>query len=256
MSELNSPQIAHAPAVQQQIPAAFDAKARQHIPLEVECDGETFVVVHVFDPFDNVDRMVAYYERLQQRLTQSTIKGGVASESDTLAANVWLWDKLAVGMEGRGEPGDELPEDWKALVDDEEKDAAINALLGVQVVPIPAQEADGKRLAWGQKTSYFTVPLRVRFGAYQVETRHRIRKYSAEQFRRYKVATSRAEHVPGSRLDRSDTILATAARELGDLYQELRESVENYVGDEVPLPHRVVVMRQVFGGGLAAPVKK
>lgn len=246
MQDLNSPQSA--------IPTEFDAKAQQRIPIQVEVDGETFEVVHVFDPYDNTDRMVEYCKRLKSVLLPSEVKGGVASESETFEANVWLWDKLAVGMEGRGEPGEPLPEDWKEQVDDEEKNFAINQLLGTQAVAVAAKASD-RRLAWGQRATHVAVPLIVRFGPYQIRVVHHMKKNSAAQASLYERLTSRREHVPGSRLNQSETWLPTAARDLYDLYLEMQESVEKYKDGVVPLPHALVVLRNVFSGGMESKVK-
>jgi hypothetical protein len=246
MPEQNSPQ---AP------PTEFDANAPQTIFIKVEIDGVSFTVGHIFDPYNNLDRMVEYFKRLKSVLLPSEIKGGVASEDDTVTANSWLWEKLAVGMVGRGDSDDELPEDWKQEIENDERDYAINQLLGAQIIPVATVSAEG-RLAWGRKVTHIAVPMLVRFGSYQVRVTHHLKKYSASQLTLYKRLASRREHVPGDTINKAETQLPSAARELYDLYLDMRESVEGYSGGLVPLSHALLALRHVFSTGMESEVKK
>lgn len=247
MSENNSPQ--------QNPPTEFDAAAQQVIFIKLELEGESFTVGHVFAPYDNLDRMVEYFKRLKSVLLPSEIKGGVASEDDTLMANGWLWEKLAVGMLGRGDSDEQLPDDWQTFIEDDERDYAINQLLGAQIIPTTAVSGEG-RLAWGRKPTHVAVPMLVRFNSYQVRVTHHLKKYNASQLSIYKRLVSRREHVPGDTLNKAETVLPSAAREIFDLYLEMRESVEGYKDDVVPLPHALLALRHVFSTGMESEVKK
>lgn len=245
----------NGPQRNQTIPTEFDAAAQQTICFKVEMDGQKYTVAHVFASYDNLDRMVEYFKRLKSFLLPSEIKGGVNSEDDTLEANIWLWNKLAVGMLGRGDSDDQLPDDWQKQIDDEEKDFAINQLLGVQLIPVASVAGEG-RLGWGRKPTHVAVPMNVRFNEYQLKVTHHLSKPSASQLATYKRLVSRREHLPGDTMNKAETRLPAAARELYDLYLEMRESVEGYKDGLVPLPHALLALRQAFSTGMESDVKK
>ncbi|MBD0370329.1 MAG: hypothetical protein ICV60_05800, partial [Pyrinomonadaceae bacterium] len=113
------------------IPTEFDASAQQRVPIKVEYEGEFYEVHHVFGPIDNEDLMAEYAKRCTTILRSGEVKGSVDRESDTFEADVWLWNKLAVGIEGMGDE-EELPEDWKDRVEDEDKAYAIQQLLATE----------------------------------------------------------------------------------------------------------------------------
>lgn len=238
------------------LPSKFDAKAQQRVPIKVEYEGEHYVVEHVFNSYENKDLMAEYASRCKTKLRSGEVKGAVERESDSFEANVWLWNKLADSIEGMGEEGEELPDDWKERVEDEDKDYAIRQLLATEILPLDVvAKGSGKRLPWGYKKTSSLIRLRVRFGAYQIDTEHYLKTPDPKQSARFHKLMSRAQHVPGSRLSQPDTMLPSRARELGALYNELKENVTGYVDDIVPLNHEVDVVIHHMSGGQEGVIK-
>ncbi len=247
-ADTNNPQAA--------FPSHFDAKAQQRVPIKVEYEGEFYVVEHIFDPYDNEDRLADYAERCKTTLRSGEVKGSVDRETDSFEANVWLWNKLAVGIIGMGDGGEELPDDWKERVDDEDKDYAIQQLLATDIVPLATvAKESGKSLPWGYKTTTSLVQLRARFGAYQVVLGHYMKKANPGQLARFQKLRSQSRQVPGSRLNHADLIKPMLAREYGKLYKELKESVTGYVDDIVPLNHQMDIVIYHLSGGQEGVIK-
>lgn len=237
-------------------PTQFDAKAQQRVPIKVEYDGEHYVVEHVFGSYENKDLMAEYASRCKTKLRSGEVKGAVERESDSFEANVWLWNKLSDSIEGMGDEGEELPDDWKDRVEDEDKDYAIRQLLATEIIPLDTvAKSSGKRLPWGYKKTSSLIRLRVRFGAYQIDTEHYLKTPDPKQSSRFHKLMSRAQHVPGSRLSQPDTMLPSRARDLAKLYNELKESVTGYVDDIVPLNHEVDVVIHHMSGGQESVIK-
>ena len=241
--ENTSPKAAETNNPLSMIPTEFDARAQQRVPIKVEFDGEFYLVDHVFAPYDNEDVMTEYAKRCKTILRSSEVKGAVDRESDTFDANVWLWNKLAVGIEGMGEEEDEQPENWKGLVDDDDKNYAVKQLLATEIVPLDTvAKESGKRLPWGYKKTNSLIQLRARFGAYQITLGHYMKKADPQQTKRFHTLLSRSQQVTGSRLSQPDTMLPSSARDLGKLYKELQEEAVGYKDNIVPLNHQVDVL--------------
>jgi hypothetical protein len=224
----------------------YDAGATQRVPFAVEYKGRTFTLHYNFAPL--TDEVLKEYDRLRDvRLAPVDAnlagqKGALETKINSFAASVWLWNELALSVEGIGRPGDPMPEDWKSRIDDRDKAGAIDdALLACQIVPPPASEP-GEYLPWEWVDDTSTVYLKAVYAGHEVLTEHVLRKPSKAQVDEYRAFTSSSYLVQGQKINRGERRIPPRAAKLGRLYDALVESTGGYRG-AVPLHHKTIVVQ-------------
>jgi hypothetical protein len=225
----------------------YNSGAKQRIPFMIEFGGEMFEVAFVLDA--QTDNALINYDRLCDRRffaanqKETGERNAVESVDKSFDAAIWLFNDRAISAEGFGEPGEQLPNDWKDSIADADKAAVIDeAYLAAGVVPLPiATPGRVLPLNYGKNAPISTIHLRALFEGNELTLGHVMRPATADQVATYKAIQKERLIVQGTRLNKGETRIPPKARKLGALYDQLMESVTGYVNDHVPLHHKMVV---------------
>ena len=238
-------------------PPVYCSREPIRMPFYVEDDGERYEIAVLFDLND--EQIKEYEGRRHQRLTQAdpdetaNLKGLVQENQDVIAKD-WLFNELAVGVEGMGEEGEEAPEDWKSYFETEDRVAMIDLLLACDVVQLPLVPA-GKRLAWKRRTDSRTTLVRALCNGYQVTMKHvQPEKADADTLSDYKGIMQRAALIQGSKVGGGDFYIPSRLGPLGEIYDRLHIRAENYDGP-VPVHHKAQIVMHNLGSQVEAVSK-
>lgn len=229
-------------------PIVFDADAaEQRVPLSLERKGKIYKVAHIFRPPTD-DDLVEYERRRNVRMREANKaelgERGMAMQSDSEKAAIWLWDRLAVRLEGYVNA-----DNWREKVSPQDKEYAVTqGLLACEAYSPEAESAgaedlldfddDGELIA--------TVELSCFAGEDQLTTLHTLRAPSAADLKQYKDLMRTSYTVRGRRLNKADIRVPSKAKPLANLYDRLVERVEGYAG-RVPLHHKMAVILEHLG---------
>lgn len=231
-------------------PILYDANKQQRIPFLIEHAGESYEVAFVLDC--QTDSALTTYEKLLDRRfvaadqRETGERNAVESIDKSFEASVWLFDDRAVTAEGFNEASEQLPEDWKDSIANEDKAAVIDeAYLAAAVVPLPmAKPGKLLPLSYRKEVPLSTINLKALFEGNELLLGHVMRPASADQVARFKSIQKERLLVQGTRLGKGETRIPPKARKLSALYDELTESVTGYVADRVPLHHKMIVITE------------
>jgi hypothetical protein len=240
----------------------YDADAEHRIPVTKEVGGEQVVVTFILGSQD--DKALKEYDRLCNRRLEE-VDANEAGEQNAMTsrdsadqAAQWLFDDRASGVEGIGDEGQELPPDWKRLIDDRDKIAAIDqGYLATGEVPKPPAKP-GKRLPWNYKTAGAAKVIRIRafYNGFELELLHsRSAIPSAEQMAEFKSLQSSAASVGGKRLGQRELLILAKSGRYGALYDSLGYQTDGYKG-RVPLHHKRKVVEIDLAGDAKVIAKK
>lgn len=219
------------PAATLPAPVLFDADARQLVPVQLELDGSTYELALTLAPA--TDKVLAAYAR---RCAEASAEGEEDSRETfgarvgaALDATVTLFDRLAEGLDGVGEEGEEAPEGWRDIFGATDKSAVIDAaVFGVTPVE-PAAAPKGARPAWGAALNNATVRMKVYFSGREVDVSHTLKKADAKAYGSYVTLMQNVfAHARGA----DAHMLKLAAG-----YDALHVSHEGYAG-RVPVHHK------------------
>lgn len=223
----------------------YDAKAEQTVSTTVEVDGKTFTLDHRFKPMED-SHALEYERRRDVRLSDADRDAideeGLAQSSDTLGAAEWLWNDRIIEVTGIEEDSD-----WKQLIPLEDKETAIRGLLMFETRKPKSQRAEGKLNLRTLGATTVRIEADTLFDGWPIKVAFSMNKPSAEEYRRYKKLMARVTRVRGTKTGSEDIRIDSKARGLGKLFQELKNGVEGYVDDIVPLHHQQVVASHLLG---------
>lgn len=215
-------------------PILYDADAAQTIPLEITRGGRRYPTRHAIGPCPD-DLYVEYDKQRNPRVRVGRDKT-VESLDDAEKATSFLYREVLESVTGWGDPRG-------ANVDERVARMVIEGGLLICAVDEDEEapevgDAEEDR-PWEQTDKgEGAVRLRCRFNGRELVTRHFPQAApSAEQRKRYNGLNAKKKLAPGGSLSQSTVALASIARPLGKLYDELFGRAEGYAG-RVPLWHK------------------
>ena len=169
-------------------------------------------------------RRAAHHEKLGTRVDGRAVRGG--------------------GFEG------ELPEGWQEEFTGLEKQEIVRTFLGTRV-HFNNENKIKKAFKFGQKSNK-TVKLIAVFDGAEILLTHTLPLSYGEFLHKFKQIT-RASEIKRGEDSISSRSVVTA---LGKLYDEMNISSGDYAAGDVPLHHKVTVVREAFGANLQKQQKK
>lgn len=227
----------------------YDSTVNQRIPVTVTEDGEEFTDVHVIRSLTSPEGEAALiaFDTARQAIIRSS-EGKNRFKSRSSKAAIELYDALAVAVRENDEDT-ELPKDWKAQIAEEDKIAVVNHILAVSIIKNEAVGGSGgekgSRL-FGRAKAGRILTLECYFNDEIVQTTHRLRRKTAEDYEKYEEITgfSFDENKGLAKAD-TDIVADSNWAEKSELYRSLIEDATGYVGD-VPLHHRAAIVDAYF----------
>ncbi len=228
----------------------YDADKNQRVPFAIEYEGEQVEVAFVLGP--QTDSALIDYEKLLDRRmfqadkAQTGQRNAMESVDKSFEASVWLFKDRALTAEGFGEPGENLPDDWKdgtnAIVTESEMaDVIDKAYLAAQVMPLPIAKP-GKRLPLNRNTTApSTIQLKALFEGYELILPHQMKQPNKDQIATFKSIQKERWLVQGTHLNQGEIRIPAKFQKLSALYGQLVESTSGYVG-RIPLHHQTIVV--------------
>jgi hypothetical protein len=211
--------------------AVYDSEARQRIPVTLWQDAGRLDVTLVCEPVS--DTTLIHYAGMVASASaeDATEEGEDAARrfGGQNRAACWLFDVLMSGVEGVGEEGEELPDDWRdRLFGPLEKAELIDrAILGVEFVP-PRPAPQSARPSWAAQSRAVVGRFRVPFNARMVDVSHTLSRPDAARLGEFmaRQVEMRSSGSPGANME-------NFARG----YDALHVSHAGYRGDP-PLHHK------------------
>ena len=120
---------------EKKIELVYDAQSNMRLEFEVKDKGEVFDTAHIFSSLQD-DRYCEWLNELALEGNENKVTENVTE------ASLILWDELIVEVE---DIDIEVGEDFKPLIDDDEKLTGINAYLAVAIVEIEKKAEKGKK---------------------------------------------------------------------------------------------------------------
>lgn len=217
--------------------ASYDARSENRFEYDIERDGLTYSVAHVFGPLTD--------DRYLQWLGDLNIRGEDEEISETAReASVKLWDELIVRLEGV-----EFDEglNWKDYIPAGEKIAAINDLFAVAINTTQKKAAGKLRLDPKADSNVVIRTEAYRNGEILIQT-HTLRQPSFEDEKNYsriQARRIRTEQTRGLRRKPKVEYVPQDAR-IGELYDSLVISSEGFTGG-IPLRFKTTVVHYLLG---------
>lgn len=230
------------PAQEPKEKVIFDADAPEHrVPFSTEKKRRLYKVAHVFrSPTD--EDLLEYERRRNVRMREATKtelgEKGLAMQNDTESAAVWLWNKLAIRLEGY-----KPVEDWREKVSNADKEYAITqGLLACDAISPDAELAE-ELLDFDDEDGEVSniVELNCFFNGKELTTTHELREASAEDLSTYKALMKVSYTVRGAKLGKSDIRIPSKAKPLAKLYDGMLIEAIGYGDGRVPLHHKLAV---------------
>jgi len=226
----------------------YDADRDQRIPFLMEEDGVSHEVFYILGP--QKDAVLIEYERqIEQRVmaadeAETGVRDAMEQSDKTFEADLWLFEDRLVAVDGFGEPGEAIPDNWRELIgSDADKSAVIEtAYLAADIAPAaPAKR--GTVRGWKKSSDASTIPLRALFEGYQLLLHHqRAEAPTADHISAFKSIMKRSWLVGGTRMGTGEALVPPKGQRLGALYDHIGYTATGYKG-RVPLHHkrRVVI---------------
>ncbi len=220
--------------------ASYDARSENRFEYDIERDGLTYSVAHVFGPLTD--------ERQLQWLNDLNIRGAgdeeISKTETSREATVKLWDDLIVRLEGV-----EFDEglNWKDYIPASEKIAAINDLFAVAINTDTKKAAGKLRLDPKADSNVVIRTEAYRNGEILIQT-HTLRQPTFEDEKNYSRIQARRikmEQTRGLRRKPKVEYVPQDAR-IGEIYDSLVVSAEGFA-DEIPLRFKTTVVHYLLG---------
>lgn len=213
----------------------YDADATQRIPVG---DGVSAVV----KPYS--DELFVRYQNELTELTNRSLQRDSDQEvsevevKEALLRDVNLADELIETLENYPD----LPTNWKELLSVEDKLAIIRKALNFVI------DEDKKKLSLGK----IIVPTACYFNGKVVNQFHHLRNKTIDDSSRYALIQSKQYKTEKAGKLGKDNIYTVVSQHQAkwELYLDMRQSVEGFVNDKVPMRVGVMVIDYVFGKSL------
>jgi hypothetical protein len=215
----------------------YDSRVPQHIPLDLEKNGQEFRVYHNLQPLSED----GYFEYLKD--FTETLKRLKRVSTALHAPNTRLWSSLVESIEG-------YPEDWSAWkdeMDQSEAVAAVKALLHVQVLSEDEVEVTKKDAVYDPRST-----TEIQFRALQsgvlMTLSHSFRKDT--QAERDEFFAIEADEPDDSKMASAQKLLK--AERLAGLGRKLLKDRSGYAeGSDVPVWHLATTVESFFARQIA-----
>lgn len=223
----------------------FDAEANYRAPFSTEKKGKLFDVAHIFRSYPTDKELLEYERRRNVRMREvSKAEMGekaIAMKTDSEAASVWLWLTTADRPEGYKQA-----DDWRERISDEDKIYAIDhCLLACQASSIDPVHADEGELADFEddgETTVNRVELTFLVNGNQVTFFHDLKPAAAGVMKAFRDLMKESYTVKGTKLGKSDIRIPAKAKEIGEIYYQLKVEHDPRYLNRIPLNHRVAVV--------------
>lgn len=225
----------------------YNADTEQRFTFEINDDDARYEITQVYSGLP--DEQLIEYDRLREVSLES--EGNKTDlKTDSVEADDYLFNELCTDIEGYE---DEKPENWKELVDHDEKKAGINKLLAVKIISSDKEKQLQKR-SWLKKSSANTVELQSYFNGEVVTTKAIFGNKTPADTAAYAVIKSRVSLMDRN-LDDSAIKIPASMKRKADLFKKLNPTVEGYDG-RVPLHHQAAFVTGFFEPKISSAEKK
>ena len=227
----------------------FDANIKQRVEMDRIVGGKRYMIAHIFNPV--LDEDYFEYERRKKNIQRvfGTTNLSIIGESQNLGAAAWLWNKLITKREGY-----EAIDNWKDTVAVQEKNTAIEGLLGAAVVEGDDAEIVDARpgeLLNPNLPELNKIQLEVFFNTKKLITTHSFQTPSAQDVEEFQTllrqSATTTRRVGGVFKTQNTAVItvSTKVKQLCGLYDKLIQQSEGYV-DRVPAYHKDVLVGELF----------
>lgn len=229
----------------------YNSREDQTFTFETRDDLGTSRFSHTFGALANATEDLVRFDN--ERSIEYASKGKTTDITpSSAAASSRLWLSLVVGVDGYGEEGEPLPENWKDLVPEDDKLLAINDLLFSEVVEDEDLEdapVVTRRRAWGSSSSTKTIKIRSICDGREVITAHVFKAKTAADVQAYDRIKS------GIRLTKKAMQLKPQMKAKAELYDRMAPETALYSGP-VPLHHKALAITAFFETDAESTAKK
>lgn len=214
----------------------YDAAAKNRFEFDVREGVKSYETAHVFKPLTD--------ERYIQWLREFHLSGNEDDvNEESREASVRLWDELIAAVEKIDYPeGD----DFRTLIPASEKIEALNAYLSVAIGADIERVAGSRQL--GNPKATQTVLTECFFNGEIAIQSHELKPITLElqkKFHRIQRKRFKQERVGGLRRKARMEYVPQDDR-LGELYDEMMVSATGFVGDQIPLRFKALVIDHLF----------
>lgn len=220
----------------------YDISAMQTFTFEATDDAGTYEFSHTFAPLaGREDALVRFDSDRSIEYSQTGKDTEIVASS--AVASLRLWNELATAVTGYGED-DVLPPNWKEMVPEEDKVAAVRELLWAEIVIVDDDEKTSRlagRRGWADTLSgEKTIRIRSNFSGREVITAVTFRPRTAADLMAY-------ERIQGRiRLTRSGSLqIRPQLKAKGELFDRMLVSSIGY-NSGIPLHHKALAITALF----------
>ena len=213
----------------------YDADAEQRIELPVPHKNKTVKVFHILR--GAADAEIIEYNK-KRKVRAEYVNDQMSIKNNAVEADVWLWDKIAIGRERYQEN-----ENWREATATMHKISAINAYLTARVKPQDDESVLDEEIIVSDTDADFSIELQAFFGGELITVRHDLSSPNAAQVTEF----AKLDVKPPS-TSKNGTIrfLTEKIEEKAKFYDSLLVEAHGYAG-RVPILHKLVVINEVFG---------
>lgn len=227
-------------------PILYDADARQSLTFDVKDDEGKYEITQIY--LGLPDEVLFEYDRLRSIFLEQN-GGNTDLKTEAMDADNYFFDALCEDVLGFEE---DKPQDWKDLIDYDEKKFGISKLLGFKILSDDSEKAVKKR-SWS-KTPSHTIQLKSRFNAEIVTTSATFAKKTPGDVARYAAMKSRIS-LQEKNLDDMAIKIPSSMRKKAELFDRMSPVTTGYAG-RVPVHHKAAFITGLFEPNISNSEKK
>ncbi len=215
--------------------AFYDANAEQRHELTAIADGEKYQTAHRIKPIED-ERYLAYLKAVDIKGDDEDVD---SHEKESGAA---FWDDLIIEVENvEFEEGS----DWKALIDADEKNEALNLFLAVAIIE-PETVSNGKRKLTSNASQ--TIRTEAYFNGVPIQQTHKLQAKTPELIRKYdRIQRNRFKQEPTKGLRRKPKMIYVPQdRNIAALYDEMFIEQTGFANGIIPCRFKTSVIHYCF----------
>lgn len=220
----------------------YDANAAQVVFVDVIDEGEDFQVEHYFNPHSD-EIFFQFNEKRETLLKTNEHNKKIRLKNKAAEAYLWFWNLFCTKVIGYGDPSEQQPENWRELVLEEDKIAAVNGLFSAQI--IPQKKSDKQFLGWNRRQGA-NYSLDVLFDGEILEVQHQLKTKNAELISDWTDLTGAVEFQNGRLLENNTEMsIPASAREKVPFFDKVVENSVGYRG-RVPAFIKLLIVNDYF----------
>lgn len=220
----------------------YDANLPQMVFVDVDDEGQNFQVEHYFSASQD-EHFFQFDEKRQTLLKTNEHNKKIRLKNKAAEAYLWFWNLFCTSVVGYGDPEEAQPENWRSLVLEEDKIAAVQGLFSAQI--IPQKKTDKKFLGWNRRQGA-DYKLEVLFDGDITEVAHRLKAKDAQIVSDWTDLSGAVEFESGRLLEnKQEMSIPASAREKVPFFDKLIESSIGYRG-RVPAFIKLLVVNDYF----------